>query len=892
MNLRPYQVEAVTGVIDSIVGSKSALVVMPTGTGKTVCFAHIARQRQGRVMVIAHREELVQQAADKIRTVTGQSPDIEMAEYKAGRMYKAPVVVASVQTLCARMGNLDRMNKFEPHEFDLLVIDEAHHATADSYRRVIAHFTKNSKLRVVGFTATPDRTDKAALGMVFESVAYKYEIMQAMEDGWLCPIETQQVIVKDMDFSHVRTVAGDLNQGELASIMEQEKVLHKVVTPTIEIAKGRRTLVFASSVAHAERMSEIFNRHGVTAAIVHGGTFKDERRRILNAYNEGKIQVLCNCGVATEGFDSPGIGVVAIARPTMSRALYCLDSETEILTPDGWRGIDDRFDRAYRYHVDSGAIDAGEVLARVDREMRDDERMMGIASPMLDIAVTNMHRMVHSIRVGKDKKDSGNVVGVAQDMPPEFRIPVCGMEEAIGVPLSDDELRFIGLWMTDGATNKMTGAVTISQSMRHPECISFIESALSGCGMRYGKNLTRRAGDVTNLCIARHDAFTYNVSHGDARRKEERHLRGWSRLSMYMDKDLAEPLMDMDARQLLVLIEAMNVGDGAKYKSRSMDWDPRTMCICTSRKQLADRVQSLCVRRGIRCNIATEHRTRQKTMYMMRIDPTRSCVSVSRTATDRRVWGDRPVESDRVWCIEVSTGAIICRRNGKAFVTGNCQMVGRGTRVLPGVVDGIQDAEARRRAIAASAKPSMLTIDFVGNAGKHKLVCAADVLGGKHDEEVVKEAKRQMAEAGKPMDVIEALEQAAKAVLDRRKEDAAKSKRTLVTARVDYEMQRVDAFSIFRISATRVAAAAKITAPLTAAQEAMLRRNGIDITGLPVAHCRALYNEILRRIKAKRCTYKQASLLKRFGYETEVSFREASRIIDTLKSNGWKKVAP
>jgi superfamily II DNA or RNA helicase len=541
MNLRPYQIEAVSSVIEEVTAKKSTLVVMPTGTGKTVCFAHIARQRQGRVMVIAHREELVQQAADKVRSVTGQSPDIEMAEYKAGRMYKAPVVVASVQTLCAPMGSVDRMTKFDPWEFDLLVIDEAHHATADSYRRVVNHFTKNPKVRVVGFTATPDRTDKAALGMVFESVAYKYEIMQAMEDGWLCPIETQQVIVKDMDFSHVRTVAGDLNQGELATIMEQEKVLHKVVTPTIEIANGRRTLVFASSVAHAERMSEIFNRHGATSAIVHGGTFKDERRRILNAYNEGKIQILCNCGVATEGFDSPGIEVVAIARPTMSRALYT-------------------------------------------------------------------------------------------------------------------------------------------------------------------------------------------------------------------------------------------------------------------------------------------------------------------------------------------------------------QMVGRGTRVLPGVVDGLRTPEERRKAIASSAKSSMLTIDFVGNAGKHKLVCAADMLGGKYDDETIKEAKRVMAEAGKPMDVIEALEQAAKQVLDQRKEDAAKKKRTIVTARVAYETRHVEAFSVLNISATRVAAAAKITAPLTVAQESMLRRNGIDITGLPVAHCRALYNELIRRVKAKRCTYKQASLLKRYGYGTDVSFREASKIIDSLKQNGWKKV--
>jgi len=542
MNLRPYQLDAVDGVRSALLAKQSALVVMPTGTGKTVCFAHIAKQSVMRVMVIAHREELVQQAADKIRAVTGISPDIEMAEYKAGRMYKSPVVVASVQTLCAPWGDVHRMVKFDPHEFDMLVIDEAHHATADSYRRIMQHFSKNPRLRTVGFTATPDRADKAALGMVFESVAFKYEILSAMSDGWLVPIETQQVIVKDLDFSHVKTIGGDLNQGELATIMQQEKILHGVVTPTIQIAGKRKTLVFAASVAHAERMSEIFNRHGVTSAVVHGGTFKDERRRILQAYADGMIQVLCNCGVAVEGFDCPTIEVVAIARPTKSRALYT-------------------------------------------------------------------------------------------------------------------------------------------------------------------------------------------------------------------------------------------------------------------------------------------------------------------------------------------------------------QMVGRGTRVLPNVVDGVTDPEARRNAIARSAKPSMLVIDFTGNSGRHKLVSVADVLGGKYSEEEISEAKRLIAEAGKPADVIAELERAASEIIEKRKEDALKEKRGIVTARVEFSTKQVDAFGILNIGPERLSQAAKNTAPLSHAQQAMLARNGIDIAGLPVGHCRVIYNEILRRIKSGRCSYKQASILRKYGYGTNVGFKEASRIIDTLKSNGWKKVS-
>ena len=217
------------------------------------------------------------------------------------------------------------------------------------------------------------------------------------------------------------------------------------------------------------------------------------------------------------------------------------------------------------------------------------------------------------------------------------------------------------------------------------------------------------------------------------------------------------------------------------------------------------------------------------------------------------------------------------------------QMVGRGTRVLPGLVDGLADPLQRRQAIANSAKPKMLVIDFTGNSGRHKLVGAMDVLGGKYDEEVVEEAKRQQAESGKPEDVIAALERAAAAVLAKRAEDASVNKRKKVIAKVEFSTKLVDAFGVLNIGPERIAMAARNTSPLTMPQQAMLARNGISIDGLPIDQSRALYNEVLRRIKSGRCTYKQASILKKYGHKTDVGFKEASRMIDTLKANGWKR---
>jgi superfamily II DNA or RNA helicase len=325
LKLRPYQHAFVDGVFEQFRSHTSTLGVMATGLGKTICFAHAIKKMcedtGQRAMVIAHREELVRQAAENIKAITGSEPDIEMANEWAseiGVQGRAQVVVASKDTLQNK-----RLERFDPNDFCLLTTDEAHHAVAKSYQKIYEHFHKNPDLKHLGVTATPDRADETALGKIYESVAYEYGIENGIEDGWLVPIRQTSVTVDGLDYSNVRTLAGDLNGADLAKVLEQEKVIHEIVGPAIELARDRRTLLFAHSLAQAERICEVLNRHkDDVAKWVSGETAKDTRRLVLQNYAAGKFQFLVNVGVFTEGFDEPGVQVVVMARPTKSRSLF------------------------------------------------------------------------------------------------------------------------------------------------------------------------------------------------------------------------------------------------------------------------------------------------------------------------------------------------------------------------------------------------------------------------------------------------------------------------------------------------------------------------------------------------------------------------------------------
>jgi len=324
MKLRDYQQAAVEAVIENWKTHRKCLIVLPTGCGKTVVFGEVIRRRLTEVgshaMILAHREELIQQAQEKVATLTNAATDVEMGPRSATQIFGdwPPVIVSSVQTQIT-----GRMNKFDPDDFATLVIDEAHHATAKSYRTCIDHYLGNPCCRLLGVTATPDRADETALGNVFDAVAYEYSVDQAIHDGWLVPVKQKLVEVSSLDYSQVSTTAGDFNQGELSEILEEEANLHGIASPTLEICGSRRAIVFTASVNQAERLAEILNRSRPNAAEwICGKTPKEERQSVLENFRSGKIQFMVNVGVLTEGFDDAGVEIVVMARPTKSRALY------------------------------------------------------------------------------------------------------------------------------------------------------------------------------------------------------------------------------------------------------------------------------------------------------------------------------------------------------------------------------------------------------------------------------------------------------------------------------------------------------------------------------------------------------------------------------------------
>jgi superfamily II DNA or RNA helicase len=319
--LRPYQAEAVAAIERDWERHRSTLLVLATGLGKTRTAAEVARRARarGRVLWLAHREELLQQAAEAMRSNAGLSTELERAESKAvvhELMGGADVVVASVATMHAA-----RLKRWPADSFGTVIVDEAHHATARGYLGVLEHF---SSAKVLGLTATPDRSDKIGLHNVFESCAFQFGILDGIRGGFLSPIIAHKVICGDLDLSAVKTTAGDLNSGDLERAMQVEGVIHQIAAPLVAEAGKRQTIAFCPTVAIAEELARVLagyvGAHKV--ASISGATDRDRRKEILDAYTRGDIQFITNCAVLTEGFDAPATSCVAMCRPTKSRSLY------------------------------------------------------------------------------------------------------------------------------------------------------------------------------------------------------------------------------------------------------------------------------------------------------------------------------------------------------------------------------------------------------------------------------------------------------------------------------------------------------------------------------------------------------------------------------------------
>lgn len=314
MELRPYQKKAIKAIRQEWEGEgrKKTLLCLPTGCGKTIVFSEITRQmvEEGeRVLQLAHRNELLTQAQDKLKSATGLDSALEKAESTAlGSFF--PVTVGSVQTLSRR----SRLDQFPPDYYQTIVVDEAHHCLSESYQRVLAHFPE---AKVLGVTATPDRGDKRGLGEYFESIAFDYSMRNAVKDGWLVPIRAR-VIGLELDISEVGVAAGDFKEAELGHALDP--YLEQIAEKLIENTKGRKTVIFCPLIETSKKLQAYLEKNGARAAEVNGNS--KDRDDILRDFDGGKYDFLCNAMLLTEGWDCPSVDCVVVLRPTKIRGLY------------------------------------------------------------------------------------------------------------------------------------------------------------------------------------------------------------------------------------------------------------------------------------------------------------------------------------------------------------------------------------------------------------------------------------------------------------------------------------------------------------------------------------------------------------------------------------------
>ena len=314
MELRPYQQQAKDAIFSEWEnGIKKTLLVLPTGCGKTIVFAKVAEEcvkGGSRVLILAHRGELLDQAADKIGKSTGLGCATEKAEQTClGSWFR--IVVGSVQSMTREK----RLNQFPNDYFNTIIIDEAHHCISDSYQKVLGHFPD---AEVLGVTATPDRGDMQNLGTVFESLAYEYTLPKAIKEGYLSPIKAVTIPLK-IDMSAVGVQAGDFKSGDIATALDP--YLESIAEEMEKYCSNKKTVVFLPLVKTSQKFRDILNNHGFKAAEVNGDS--KDRAEILEAFDKDQYNVLCNSMLLTEGWDCPSVDCIVVLRPTKVRSLYC-----------------------------------------------------------------------------------------------------------------------------------------------------------------------------------------------------------------------------------------------------------------------------------------------------------------------------------------------------------------------------------------------------------------------------------------------------------------------------------------------------------------------------------------------------------------------------------------
>ncbi|KAF8640629.1 hypothetical protein AX17_000289 [Amanita inopinata Kibby_2008] len=341
--LRPYQNQCLDTCIDTLASGVTRIgVSLPTGSGKTTVFVSLlsrisppsANPTAVRSLIVVNSVELARQSAERVASLFPHwTVEIEQgSKYKASGL--ADVTIATYQTLLSN----DRISKFDPNTIKAVIVDEAHHAAAPSYRKLLAHFDQNihspnpefmpsiikHKIPIIGFSATFSRHDGLALGSVFERIVYHRDFLEMIKENWLCNVRFTSVKANiNLKSVTVNSRTGDFNPSSLAQVVNTETINDLIVRTWIDRASTRRsTLVFCVNVRHVVALTQMFRKYGIDARYVYSGTPTSERKALIATFKAGDFPVLLNCAILTEGADIPNIDCVVVARPTRSRNVF------------------------------------------------------------------------------------------------------------------------------------------------------------------------------------------------------------------------------------------------------------------------------------------------------------------------------------------------------------------------------------------------------------------------------------------------------------------------------------------------------------------------------------------------------------------------------------------
>ena len=338
MLLRPYQEAAVSDACKALDKHGNTIVVAPTGAGKTIMLSALVgeRYRDGKkILVMQHRDELVDQNKSKFERI---NPYITTSIVNGTvKNWDGNTIFSMVQTISRERNLRDRP------KFDMIVVDESHHAAADTYLKVInAVKEDNPNAEVVGFTATPNRGDGKGLRSVFNNCSHQIEITTLIREGFLVPPKSYVVDCGVGDqLNNVSRKGNDFDMEQVEAIMNHKVINDKVVTEWIERAEGRKTVVFCSTIKHAEDLLESFIEHDIDAKLVTGDTPKDERAETLHELAYGDLQVVVNVSVLTEGFDAPAVSCIVLTRPCSQKGtmVQMIGRGLRTIDPEEFPGI-------------------------------------------------------------------------------------------------------------------------------------------------------------------------------------------------------------------------------------------------------------------------------------------------------------------------------------------------------------------------------------------------------------------------------------------------------------------------------------------------------------------------------------------------------------------------